>query len=297
MKNIAAIFIILVIIFPVFSLAETYWGGDLPSISDTDLKAEATLDGDIFTYTYAVNSGKTNTGKILRFRIDVKKTEAGADLSGDGLVNGPRFLKHSSALILSDPKTPKMIPIGLWSPAGWISGVDIYGEAGWGGAILQPGETLSGFKMTSRGLPGLRDFRIIPKLIPPPEGEILPAQIDEVEDKVAFKGKILGPTAPPANFVALDFLSYLIDLKHQASELGWITNKGVENSLDAKLDQVKAKLQAGDTKTASNQLSAFLNEVSAQGCETHDNCPKGKHLSPEAWGLLYLNGKYLMEHL
>lgn len=100
--------------------------------------------------------------------------------------------------------------------------------------------------------------------------------------------KTIGPTVPPLIFISLDFLSYLIDLKHQAFDLGWITDKGVENSLDAKLDQVKAKLQAGDTKTASNQLSAFLNEVDAQGCQNHDDCPKGKHLSPEAWGLCIL---------
>ncbi len=297
MKKGAVILIFLIIIFPIFGLAQTYWGGELPSVTDTNLKAEAALNGDIYTFIYTVSSGKTNSGNILRFRIDIIKPEVGADLSCDGLVNGPRFLKHSSALILSDPKTPKMIPVGLWSPLGWISGLDVFGQAGWGGAILKPGETLSGFTMTSRGLPGLRDFRIEPELIPPPEGEITREQIKEVKDKVAFKGKTLSPTAPPANFVALDFLTYLIDLKHQAAGLGWITNPGVEDSLDVKLDQVKAKLQAGDTKTAANQLSAFLNEVSAQGCESYDNCPTGKHLLPEAWGLLYFNGKYLLDKL
>ncbi len=301
MKKMISVFIIFLIGLPVFVFAQTYWGGELPNISNTKLKAEVIFADGIYTYMYSIISGNTNTGQIWSFDIDVKKPENSVDLSGEGLVNGPRFHKHSAALILSNPTTPKMIPAGLFSPSNWSSGLTVLGQAGWGSIDAKyrilPGQSLSGFQITSRGLPGFRDFIIAPKLIPPSEGEILPAQIDEVEDKVAFKGKTLGPTAPPANFVALDFLSYLIDLKHQAAELGWITNPGVEDSLDVKLNQVKAKLQVGDTKTASNLLSAFLNEVSAQGCETYANCPNGKHLSPEAWGLLYLNGKYLLEHI
>jgi hypothetical protein len=301
MKKRLVIFVILLTLFPVVGLAETYWGGELPSIADTNVKAEITLNGDIYTYIYTVGSGKTNSGDIWRFRIDVKKPETGSDLSGDGIVNDTGYLKNTAAIILSDPKTPKMIPVGLFSPSDWVSGPDIFGTVGWGATdhefMIFPGNSLSGFQITTRGLPGLIDFRIEPYLIPPSEGEILPEQIKEVKGKAAFKGKTLGPTAPSVNFVALDFLSYLIDLKHQAAELGWITNPGVEDSLDVKLDQVKVKLQTGDTKTAANQLSAFLNEVSAQGCQSHDNCPKGKHLAPEAWGLLYFNGKYLLDQI
>lgn len=291
-------FIILLMGLPAFILAETYWGGELPNITNTKLKSEVLFADGVYTYACSITSGSTNTGKIWSFDIDVRKPEGGIDLTSEGLVNGPGYARHSSALILSSPTNPKMIPVGLWSPSNWISGLSVLGQAGWGGALLQPGQSLSGFHMTSRGLPGIRDFIIEPKLIPPSEeSDITHEQIQEVEDQVAFKGKTLGPTAPLVNFVALDFLSYLIDLKHQAAELGWITNPGVEDSLDVKLNKVKAKLQAGDTKTASNILNAFLSEVAAQGCETYGNCPNEKHLSPEAWGLLYFNGKYLLDKL
>jgi hypothetical protein len=42
------------------------------------------------------------------------------------------------------------------------------------------------------------------------------------------------------------------------------------------------------TKTAKNVLGSFLNDVQAQN---------GKHLTSEAYALLYFNGKYLVDHL
>lgn len=54
----------LLLSLPLTSFAETYWGGELPNISDTELKAEVILDGEIYTYTYTIISGATNTGQI-----------------------------------------------------------------------------------------------------------------------------------------------------------------------------------------------------------------------------------------
>jgi hypothetical protein len=299
------------IILPAIIYAETYWGGELPNISNTQLKAQVTLEGGVYTYSYTMSSGSANTGEIGSFDIDIKQPQGGVELSGEGLVNGPGYLKHTSAQVLSEPSTPKMLPVGLFSPPNWVSGPDVFGQAGWGAGdkgILLPGQSLGGFQMTSHGIPSIRDFRVEPELIPPSAGDteeppLAPtpeesrAKIKEIEDKVAFKGKTLSPTAPPANFVALDFLNYLIDLKHQAGTLGWITNPGVQDSLDVKLDQVAKKLQAGDTKTAANVLNAFLNEVDAQGCPKYDGCPAGKHLLPEAWALLKFNAEYLLGKL
>ncbi|MBI4823076.1 MAG: hypothetical protein HY805_02445 [Nitrospirae bacterium] len=109
--------------------------------------------------------------------------------------------------------------------------------------------------------------------------------------------KAISPKAPPADFKPLDFLNYIISLKHEASSLGWITNKGIEMSLDAKLEAAKKKLEQGQNGTAKNILNALINEIEAQGCETYDNCPSGKHLLPEAYALLKYNVLYLIERL
>lgn len=277
-----------------------------------DIKIQPTVELDqasgIYTYYYTFSNPSINTGQIWSIQVEMLKSETGADVGREGVEHEPGGANIIEPVVTKElAKEGKiLVPVGLYSPKNWGGGPSVRGKVGWGANndpyFIKPGQTLSGFRMISRGLPGIRDITIYPRMPfelwaredDPPEEQ---ARKDALEEEVAFKGKTIGPTAPPANFVALDFLTYLIDLKHKAAELGWITNKGVENSLDVKLDQVKAKLQAGDTKTASNLLNAFLNELDAQGCQNHDNCPEGKHLAPEAWGLLYLNGKYLLEHL
>ncbi len=277
-----------------------------------DIKIQATVElvqaSGIYTYSYEFSNPSTNTGQIWSIQIEMLQPSTGADVGREGVEHEPGSARTIEPIVSKElSKEGKvLVPVGLYSPKNWGGGPSVHGTVSWGSDDapyrILPGQSLSGFMLISRGLPGIRAIMIYPRMPfellarddDTPEEQ---ARKDTLIEEVAFKGKTLGPTAPPANFVALDFLTYLIDLKHQAFELGWITNKGVENSLDAKLDQVKAKLQAGDTKTAVNTLNAFLNEVSAQGCESHDNCPKGKHLTPEAWGLLYFNGKYLLDQL
>jgi hypothetical protein len=263
------------IFLPVVIYAATYWGGELPNISNTQLKAKVTFaEEGIYTYSYTIVSGSGNTGDILSLDIDIKQPQGGAELNREGIINGPHYLQHTSDQILSASATPRMVPVGLWSPRDWISGLNVFGEVGWGGALLKPGLTLDGFQMTSRGSPGIRDFRIEPRLVPPSGGdtdepplattpnEIL-AKIKTVKDNVAFKGKTVGPTAPPTDLRPMEFLDYIIDLKHQSTTYGWITNQGIEQSLDAKLENAKKKLEPGDTETAKNILNAFVNEVEA----------------------------------
>ena len=122
----------ILLLLPFTSFAETYWGGELPNIIDTELNAEVVLDGDIYTYSYTIISSATNTGQIWSFDVDIKQPQGGIELSGEGLVNGHGYLKYTSAQVLSEPTTPKMVPVGLFSPPDWNSGPDILGQVGWG---------------------------------------------------------------------------------------------------------------------------------------------------------------------
>ncbi len=101
-------------------------------------------------------------------------------------------------------------------------------------------------------------------------------------------GRTIGPVQQPATLIPLVFLDYIVSLKHEAFRLGWITNKGIEQSLDAKLESAKAALQRGQPQTAGNVLGALLNEIEAQ---------KGKALTNEAYGLLWYNVQYLLDRL
>ena len=65
-----------------------------------------------------------------------------------------------------------------------------------------------------------------------------------------------------------------------AYDMGHITNKGVANSLLAKLDAAQAALDRGQPGVAVNLLHAFINEVNAQA---------GKHIVADHAG-------HLVEH-
>lgn len=301
MKKIVLGLILLATNLPAFVSAQTYWGGELPTIRDTKLKVEVTVAGGVYNYKYLIVSESTNTGQIWSFDVDVKKPEGGIDLSGEGLVNGPGYLKHTSAQVLSEPTTPKMIPVGLFSPPNWNSGLSILGRVGWGSDDVKdqilPGSSLEGFKIMTRGIPSIREFVIEPKLVPPSEeSDITPEQIQEVEDKVSFKSKTIGPTAPPQNFVPIEFLNYLISLLHDSHQLSWIKVDGVHQSLLAKLLEAKRALEKDQIRVAKNALNAFLNEVRAVSCAEFA-CPGNKPLTGEAYALLFFNGQFLAERL
>lgn len=287
----------------------------VPILSDVVVHASVVLDPktEIYSYSYALRNGSKSTGCIWHFEIDITKPSGGITLSNGGLVNYVPLMNTLKA------DSPPMIPVAFPSvpmrgehPI-WDGDISVYGTASWGSYDyaneLAPGDTLSGFVMTSFGLPAIRDFKIQPEYIAEDE-DVYNMGISKTEyhknaskylkafyDSIAWKGKTIGPTAPPADFKPAAFLDYIIDLKHQVATLGWIDNSGIVNSLDVKLDNAKKKLSEGQNASAKNILSAFINEVEAQGCATYDNCPSGKHLTSEAYALLKYNVQYLIDNL
>ncbi len=164
---------------------------------------------------------------------------------------------------------------------------------------LAPGQTLSGFQICSRGLPGLRRFTARPYVdvdaisILPPNGtpgdlQRYGKELEALEEAAGTSGLIPGPVGPPADFAAIDFLQTILKYKERATQLGWIKNRGILNSLDAKLNAASNALVRDNNKTATNELNALLHEVDAQA---------GKQLSPEAVALLKFNTEYLVSKL
>ncbi|MEW6410153.1 MAG: hypothetical protein AB1488_08620 [Nitrospirota bacterium] len=70
--------------------------------------------------------------------------------------------------------------------------------------------------------------------------------------------------------------------------VGWITNKGIMQSLLAKLDAAEQSIARGQKKTAANQLNAFINEVKAQSTV---------HIKPECSEMLIEDAEYILGHL
>lgn len=310
MKNIKVFFITLIGIGMLASLAFA----QIPSpLKDVKVSASVILDSTtgIYTYKYMVFNPLINNGQICELQIDISRPEQSQELSAQGLVveegvYGGRMLTtsfeeevSSKSLVMQKP----IIPVGVKVPSNWSGAITVMGTVMWGGDeehMVMPGQSFNGFMILTRGLPTIRGAELMPDI----DYDKLPEEYYEnveltkqLQDSLTYHTKTIGPTAPPADFKSIDFISYIIDLKHQSASLGWITNKGVEQSLDAKLDNAKKKIEQGNTTAAKNILNAFINEVEAQGCVTHENCPSGKHLTPEAYALLKYNVQYLIGKL
>ncbi|MFQ5433176.1 MAG: CARDB domain-containing protein, partial [Nitrospinota bacterium] len=291
--NKKSILLIAFLLLPVSVYGETYWGGELPDASDTVVNSEVTLDGDIYTFSYSLQSALSNTGEIKRFRVDIKQPRNGMELSSDGLVNGPSFLKRSAARFLADPKVPDMVPVGMYSPDNWFSRLNKNGSAGWGGSLLSPGESLTGLQMTSHGLPGIREFRIEPKIEPPSVELAIPRlEIKAMRDKASFFAKTIGPTAPPATSNGFFNMPAMFDLIAgyitESVNLGWLTDTTLASSFSLKHNEAVQAMSANDPSLAKVKLGEFMTLL--------DNSSSAQR-TKEAYSLLYFNAKYLKDNL
>jgi hypothetical protein len=278
-------------------------GEVLPKLENVEVGARViTETPGIFSYTYAISNPASNTGEIWLVEIDITKPSSGQDLSGEGIINGPGYAKNTSEWVLTHLGIP-LIPVGLFSPPDWGSGLGTNGTAGWGSSDapfrIHPGQSLTGFVLMSRGVPGIRSIIVHPKFKQTPVPDATATDVERIrtiEKAIAVTLKTVSPTAPPKEFVALDFLNYLITLVYDSRNLGWIKVDGVKQSLLAKLLTAKRKLEGKDTSEAQNLLNAFLNEVRAVSCPEF-TCPGNKPLTSEAYALLFFNGQYLLARL
>ena len=163
---------------------------------------------------------------------------------------------------------------------------------------LAPGTSAGGFGLVRGSLPAIVSFLAWNDVEPPkfPRGEAPDTceGADVIEN--SFKGTTVGPKPPPEEFVAIEFLNFLITLVHDSRQQGWITRDGAKTSLLAKLTNAKRKLEDGKTKVVKNMLKAFTNEVQATSCQEF-TCRGNKPLTSEAYALLFFNGQFLRDRL
>jgi hypothetical protein len=152
--------------------------------------------------------------------------------------------------------------------------------------VIRPGESDTTFSYSINALPFISRY-YIQGANKSPTNASFKELVEDIKTN-SVSGYTLGPTNPPDPFDAGVFTDTLRSFTTQACKLKWIDNKGICQSLLAKLKNVQNQLGKGKTKIAITSLWAFINEVEAQ---------KGKHLTGEGFGLLYFNVKYLIKKL
>jgi hypothetical protein len=268
-----------------------------------DVKTDVVLTFDpatrIYEYVYSVANGASSIGDLDWFEIDIKRDSVSVELDSEGLRFSSARIERSYRRTIAK-LLQKTVPVSFPSlPRFGDALLSTNGNVAFSAKAAKPGERLSGLVMASKGLPGVRRFVARPLYDPndyypsvddvsEEEAQRIVAQVDSDRVRIVFSGYTIGPATPPADFKRLAFCDTLISYKHQAFKLGWITNKGILNSLDQKLDNGRKQLERGNNKSAKNILQAFINEVEAQ---------KDKHLSSEAYALLKFNAEYLISKL
>lgn len=249
-----------------------------------------------FVYYYQIINSRESQQYLLNFKIE----------TGDhSLANGGTLTNFNltpevnwSTSILSEkakPENPNSITL--------ISSVASYGEIqsldeaySPPGSAIEPGDSIE-FSFNSNGIPSIMRFWAQGWTKPMTEQKLDSLILEgyslrEISPKWynnSFSVATIAPVLPDTEISPTTRLENVQDyLSQSCTELGWITNQGICRSLEAKLENVERQLDQGNTNAASGSLEAFINEVKAQ---------KDKHLSSEAYALLYFNGEYLLEQI
>lgn len=275
----------------------------IPVLQDIKVQSQITLDQTtgLYTYAYTFTNSANSSGEIRRIEIDITQPSNGQSLSSDGLTipiglqNIP-FVQEIGRESFFRLNPAPMVPVGMHVPAGWNGGIGVGGYASFGSngsAFIFPGETRGGFELISRGLPAIRECKVIPKWVFLVESEetVTPSEIQaaiDVEEKIKYSTKILGPTAPPR---FLDFKAFLDTIRSyidQSVALAWLPDPTLTNTLRTELNTAGSFLDANDPTSAKMTLQHFM--------ETIDQATLAQR-AVEAQALLFFNAKHLKDTL
>lgn len=270
---------------------------DYPYLNYVDVGSLVEQSNDFYFYKYSLINSGGNDGIIVSFRINLKE-----DLTFYPDTTGLKF-KNSyvefSFRNIYDLIQGKIAPASSpSSPGRWTGSLSKFSEASFSGSpFISPGDSLSGFVLQSRGLPKVRELTVYPRFevekyfqsLDDPNLTQTFEEMDSLRNMVNYYGYTLGPWLPDSTMSLDSFTDTLETFRFRScEELDWATDATVCRELADDLSAVKANLQAGDSLSAANALSNFIELVEQE---------KGESLTSEGYALLYFNAKYLAERL
>jgi len=161
---------------------------------------------------------------------------------------------------------------------------------------LFPGAQSPELRFDAIGVPGIVAGWIRGYVPPAPltaaDTNPAPRPSDPLADN-SIRMMTVGVVPKPADSSPASLLRRLLGLADSScAGLGWISNRGVCNSLRGKLERASASLAAGRPEAAAGQIRAFVQELEAQ----HGPQP-GKHVGDHAYWLLKVNAEYVLARL
>ncbi|MGE0437277.1 MAG: hypothetical protein AB7G76_08640 [Steroidobacteraceae bacterium] len=230
-----------------------------------------------YQYNYTVNNPAANTGSIDDIQVDIRSSGPAYGDHGALVVDFVTGNRTFSELLQKlPPDAAIMVPVGPSAPTGWYGDIWPQGNAvflaGTQGQVRRgrntcpPGESRSGFVLTSFTTPIIREMTLVPGWIyvsTSPDG-ISEEEIRrgaEIEDQLPDHVFTLGPSSVfPGSYEHWDLLR---DNLQRAIALGWIADAALAQTLTSELAQARAALDARDGTLAKTRLTQLLNTIGA----------------------------------
>jgi len=275
----------------------------VPVLKDVQIRAEVRLDATRgwYYYAYVVSNPAQNTGQITRIEIDIQNPY-GNRLSTDGLTismgGNPYSYQGEYEEMKANPywgrHLPLFVPVGLKVPPRWHGGLKVTGvvkmyPAGGHDVAIKPGSSLSGFELTSYGLPAIRDVWFKPEWVFMVADHDAVTQADkeaagQIEQNIKYQTVTLGPSGVDRGSFA--HWNLLRDDLARAIQLGWFPDAALANALTAQLADARAALDARDLYLTHQRLDVLFATISASTPAQRTN---------EGYGLMYFNVKAIIE--
>ncbi len=259
----------------------------------------ATTPDGLLAYRYEARNAASSDAGIKALSVDISATR---DVEPVILRTHGRFLADATG----NPRAGlSHVPVGQEIPDRWSGFVFPDGRIEWRSPIdfvratdaIDPGARRDDFTLESPYLPGIREYRLLPDYPymccpydagDPRNGEVGAKRAEDFQ----VVGWTIAPTYAP-DAMDLDGLRTL--LGQACGEVGWITNRGTCNSLDAKLAAAHRSLERGNARSATGQLRAFIAELDAQGPIRSGTA--GRHVSGDAYWMLRTNAAFLLSRM
>jgi hypothetical protein len=125
---------------------------------------QRTASPGVLIFDYKVTNQQTAAGSVWLFAIDVSQPPNTQQLDVRGLPAANRFLHSLSQSLQSSSSAVPAVPLTADAPSGWIGSLSVDGMVMWTGhtALISPGQTVTGYRLYSKGVPTVRQFRAQP---------------------------------------------------------------------------------------------------------------------------------------
>lgn len=238
------------------------------------------LNTSRYTYNYSIHNPATSTGDIWQFKVDI--TQRSTNLENFDGLKIPFGSKNLDFLNLYNrlqpfylPKGYGITPIGQSVPVGWSGGFGRDGMSAFssktGSPMIQPGQTLGGFSMTSPGLPIIRQVKIIPNWVLLVDNhDDLTYEIQQSASEINKNIRRTTYTLGPAGIIRRGSFSHWNLLRaniNKAIELNWVSDQNFVDNILLALKNARdaANIQEGKiAKTLLEDLLVTLADSSEQ---------------------------------